>query len=60
MIANAPSEHAGHFDCRRNKHRRVPQNPGYNPTGTVAALTYRAAEAIKSRYLKSPGALVQA
>lgn len=37
-----------------------PQNPGYNPTGTVAALTYWAAEAIKSRYLRTPGALVQA
>jgi gluconate 2-dehydrogenase alpha chain len=36
-----------------------PQNPGYNPTGTVAALTYWAAEAIKSQYLKSPGPLVQ-
>jgi gluconate 2-dehydrogenase alpha chain len=34
-----------------------PQNPGYNPTGTVCALTYWAAEAIKSRYLKSPGPL---
>jgi len=38
-----------------------PQNPGYNPTGTVAALAYRSAEAIKSRYLKAPGRpLVQA
>ncbi len=35
-----------------------PQNPGYNPTGTVAALTYWAADAIKSRYLKAPGPLV--
>ena len=34
-----------------------PQNPGYNPTGTVAALAYRAADAITSRYLKSPGPL---
>jgi gluconate 2-dehydrogenase alpha chain len=34
-----------------------PQNPGYNPTGTVAALAYWAADAIKSRYLKSPGLL---
>jgi len=34
-----------------------PQNPGYNPTGTVGALTYWAADAIKSRYLKNPGAL---
>jgi len=35
-----------------------PQNPGYNPTGTVAALAYRTAQAITSRYLKSPGSLV--
>jgi gluconate 2-dehydrogenase alpha chain len=35
-----------------------PQNAGYNPTGTVAALAYRAAEAITSRYIKSPGPLV--
>ena len=34
-----------------------PQNFGYNPTGMVAALAYWAAAAIKSRYLKSPGAL---
>jgi gluconate 2-dehydrogenase alpha chain len=34
-----------------------PQNPGYNPTGTLAALTYWSAAAIKSRYLKSPGPL---
>jgi gluconate 2-dehydrogenase alpha chain len=34
-----------------------PQNPGYNPTGTVAALAYWGAEAIKSRYLKQPGPL---
>ena len=32
-----------------------PQNPGYNPTGTVAAITYRCAEAIRSHYLKAPG-----
>jgi gluconate 2-dehydrogenase alpha chain len=37
-----------------------PQNPGYNPTGTVAALAYWSAEAIKTRYLKSPGPLVSA
>jgi gluconate 2-dehydrogenase alpha chain len=35
-----------------------PQNAGYNPTGTVGALTYWALEAI-SRYLKSPAPLVQ-
>jgi gluconate 2-dehydrogenase alpha chain len=37
-----------------------PQNAGYNPTGTVGALTYWAADAIKTQYLKNPGALVQA
>jgi len=35
-----------------------PQNAGYNPTGTVGALTFQALEAIKTRYLKRPGALV--
>ena len=34
-----------------------PQNPGYNPTGTVCALAYWTADAIKSRYLKAPGPL---
>ncbi len=34
-----------------------PQNAGYNPTGTVAALTYHAADVIKNRYLKRPGPL---
>jgi len=38
-----------------------PQNAGYNPTGTVGALTYHAAEAITTQYLKNPGQpLVQA
>jgi gluconate 2-dehydrogenase alpha chain len=37
-----------------------PQNAGYNPTGTVGALTYWAAEAIRTQYLKHPGPLVQA
>lgn len=37
-----------------------PQNPGYNPTGTVGALTFYAAKAIREQYLKAPGALVQA
>ncbi len=36
-----------------------PQNAGYNPTGTVAALTYWAADAIRTQYLKHPGPLVQ-
>jgi gluconate 2-dehydrogenase alpha chain len=35
-----------------------PQNAGYNPTGTVAALAFWSAEAIRSRYLKNPGPLV--
>ena len=33
-------------------------NSAYNPTGPVGALTYWAADAIKNRYLKSPGPLV--
>ena len=37
-----------------------PQNAGYNPTGTVGALTYWALDAIQNQYLKSPGPLVQA
>lgn len=37
-----------------------PQNAGYNPTGTVSALAFHAAEAIRTRYLKSPGPLVDA
>jgi gluconate 2-dehydrogenase alpha chain len=37
-----------------------PQNAGYNPTGTVAALAFWAASAIRSKYLKSPGRLVDA
>ena len=36
-----------------------PQNAGYNPTGTVGALTYWALDAITSTYLKNPGPLVQ-
>ena len=35
-----------------------PQNAGYNPTGTLAALAYWSAAAIRSQYLKSPGPLV--
>ena len=34
-----------------------PQNPGYNPTGTVGALAYQAADAIVNKYLPSPGPL---
>ncbi|WP_336055721.1 GMC family oxidoreductase [Nitratireductor sp. CH_MIT9313-5] len=37
-----------------------PQNPGYNPTGTVAALAYHSAQAIREQYLSNPGPLVQA
>jgi gluconate 2-dehydrogenase alpha chain len=34
-----------------------PQNAGYNPTGTVAALAYWSVDAIRNRYLKAPGPL---
>jgi gluconate 2-dehydrogenase alpha chain len=37
-----------------------PQNAGYNPTGTVAALAFFAAAAIRDQYLKNPGRLVDA
>jgi gluconate 2-dehydrogenase alpha chain len=37
-----------------------PQNAGYNPTGTVGALAYWAAAAIRSQYLQNPGPLVLA
>ena len=33
-------------------------NSGYNPTGTVGALAYRAADAIVNRYIDDPGPLV--
>jgi gluconate 2-dehydrogenase alpha chain len=35
-----------------------PQNAGYNPTGTVAALAFHAADAIRTKYLANPGPLV--
>jgi gluconate 2-dehydrogenase alpha chain len=35
-----------------------PQNPGANPTGTVAALAYRTSEAIRDRYFDDPGELL--
>jgi gluconate 2-dehydrogenase alpha chain len=35
-----------------------PQNAGYNPTNTVAALTYRSLDAMKSKYLNKPGHLM--
>lgn len=37
-----------------------PQQHGYNPTGTLGALAYWSANAITTKYLKSPGPLVQA
>jgi gluconate 2-dehydrogenase alpha chain len=36
-----------------------PQNAGYNPTGTVGALAYWAAYAIRTKYLKHPEPLVR-
>lgn len=35
-----------------------PQNATYNPTGTVGALAYWTAAALRDRYLRQPGALV--
>ena len=35
-----------------------PQIPSFNPTGTVGALAYFAADAIKTKYLKNPGPLI--
>jgi gluconate 2-dehydrogenase alpha chain len=37
-----------------------PQNAGYNPTGTLAALAFWTAKAIRNDYLKNPGPLVHA
>jgi gluconate 2-dehydrogenase alpha chain len=37
-----------------------PQNASYNPTGAVAALAYWSAQAITTKYLRSPGPLVHA
>jgi gluconate 2-dehydrogenase alpha chain len=37
-----------------------PHNSSYNPTGPVGAFTYWLVDAIKNRYLKNPGPLVQA
>jgi gluconate 2-dehydrogenase alpha chain len=37
-----------------------PNNGGYNPTATVAALTLWAAKAIRETYVKAPGPLVDA
>ena len=35
-----------------------PHNSGFNPTGTVGAVTYRLADAIVKRYVKNPGSLM--
>jgi gluconate 2-dehydrogenase alpha chain len=35
-----------------------PQNAGYNPTGTLAALAFWSAKAIREQYLNNPGPLV--
>jgi len=35
-----------------------PQNAGYNPTNTIAALTYRSLDVMKTRYLQNPGPLI--
>jgi gluconate 2-dehydrogenase alpha chain len=35
-----------------------PQNPGANPTGTICALAYHTAAAIKARYLDDPNRLM--
>jgi gluconate 2-dehydrogenase alpha chain len=35
----------------------IPQNPSAHPTLTILALTYRTADAIVERYLKSPSQL---
>ncbi|MEQ8700103.1 MAG: GMC oxidoreductase, partial [Bauldia litoralis] len=37
-----------------------PQNPGYNPTGTVGALAYHSARAIRETYRRNPGPMVDA
>lgn len=36
-----------------------PQNPGMNPTGTVGALAYRTAEALRDRYFRNPGQVLE-
>jgi len=37
---------------------QYPQNPGANPTGTLAALAYMAGDAINDQYFKAPGELL--
>ncbi len=36
----------------------VPNNPGYNPTGTVGALAFRTAHYIRTQYLRQPGEMM--
>jgi gluconate 2-dehydrogenase alpha chain len=36
-----------------------PQNPGYNPTGTVIALAYFAADGLKRFYFRNPGEIME-
>ena len=48
------------FEHLGNEFLRFGQNPGHNPTCTIGALTYWSAQAITSKYLKSPGPLVAA
>jgi gluconate 2-dehydrogenase alpha chain len=35
-----------------------PQNPGYNPTGTVIALAYLAADGLRTSYFRQPGEIM--
>jgi gluconate 2-dehydrogenase alpha chain len=37
---------------------QYPQNPGANPTGTLAALAYMAGDAMNQQYFKSPGEIM--
>jgi gluconate 2-dehydrogenase alpha chain len=37
---------------------QYPQNPGANPTGTLAALAYRSGDAMVDRYFHAPGELL--
>jgi gluconate 2-dehydrogenase alpha chain len=37
-----------------------PQNASYNPTNTVGAVAHWIGDAVRDRYLKSPGPLVHA
>ena len=37
---------------------QFPQNPGMNPTGTVAALAYLASDGVVNHYIKDPGKVI--